>query len=181
MEALVAMDEHALLASARQGSAAGFNALIRLHQDGAYNVACRVLGQPSLAADVVQQACWAAYRALPAYRGRSFRAWLLRLVTQACSEELRRRPQSPPAAEPAAPWAHGQGPQQDASSGALASAILALPWEQRVTLVLADLQGLSYQEVAEITGAAPARVKACLGQARARLRDTLAHQVFPPQ
>ncbi len=158
------MDERALAAAARKGSAASFNELARRHQDAAYNVAYRLLSSDREAGKATEEALLAAYRALPAWAGGSFRALLIRCVVRACRE--RRGGTGAPAAQ--APCASGAGPRRHALRAAEA-ALAGLPWEERVAVVLADVQGLSYGEVARVTGASTAEVRRHLQQGRARL------------
>ncbi len=186
------MDEQALIASARAGNTHSFNMLVRAYQDIAYNVAYRVLGQADAAADAAQEAFLAAYRALPAFRGGSFKAWLLRIVTNACYDQLRlrkRRPQTSLEAvvdDPdyaSALVDHGESPEEILLRRDLAQAIEAgiakLPFDQRVVLVLSDVQGMSYDEIAAVTGASLGTVKSRLSRARGRLRDYLTGSVEP--
>jgi RNA polymerase sigma-70 factor (ECF subfamily) len=180
------MDDQALIAGARAGNPDAFNVLVRAYQDAAYNVAYRVLGQPEAAADATQDAFLAAYRALPAFRGGSFKAWLLRIVTNACYDQLRlkkRRPQTAlddlsedPDYSPAL-MAHDEGPAEAALRHDLAQtlevAISKLPADQRVVVILSDVEGLSYEEIATATGTSLGTVKSRLSRARAKLRDYL--------
>ncbi|HWQ84299.1 MAG TPA: sigma-70 family RNA polymerase sigma factor [Anaerolineales bacterium] len=76
---------------ARQGDLEAFNRLVLEHQDLVYNLAYRMLGNPWDASDATQEAFLLAYRNLSAYRGGSFRAWILRIATNLCYVELRRR------------------------------------------------------------------------------------------
>lgn len=180
------MDEQALIASARTGNPQAFNALVHSYQDMAYSVAYRVVGHPDAAADATQDAFLAAYRALPAFRGGSFKAWLLRIVTNACYDQLRlkrRRPQvsledmvdDPDYAPSLADG--GESPEdvvlREDLRRAMEAAIAKLPLDQRVVLVLSDVQGLSYEEIGAATGASLGTVKSRLSRARARLRDYL--------
>jgi RNA polymerase sigma-70 factor (ECF subfamily) len=89
------MDEAALIADARRGDVDAFNRLVLAHQTKVYNLAYRITGDGDSAADAAQEAFLAAYRNLRSYRGGSFRAWLLRIVTNACYDELRRRKRRP--------------------------------------------------------------------------------------
>ncbi len=181
------MDEQAMIASARAGNAADLGELIGRYQDMAYSVAYRILGHPDAAADATQEAFLSAYRALAAYRGGSFRAWLLRIVTNACYDQLRlkkRRPllllddmiQDDRGYLALSDWA--EDPEEAALRRDLVSSVEAglatLSWEQRVVVVLSDVQGLSYHEIAAVTGASLGAVKSRLNRARARLRDYLA-------
>ena len=180
------MNEEALIASARAGNTSAFNTLVRTYQDVAYNVAYRVLGHAEAAADATQEAFLSAYRALPAFRGGSFRAWLLRIVTNACYDQLRlkkRRPQTSlddmvEDSEYASLLVDERGdPEEEVLRSDLAQAITGaiskLPLDQRVVLVLSDVQGLSYDEIAAATGASLGTVKSRLSRARTRLRDYL--------
>ncbi len=180
------MDEQALIAAARAGNTSAFNMLIRSYQDIAYNVAYRVLGHADAAADATQEAFLSAYKALPAFRGGSFKAWLLRIVTNACYDQLRakkRRPQTsfddmvddadcaPALTDPA------EGPEEVLLRQDLVrvmeAAIAKLPFEQRLVLVLSDVQGMSYDEISATTGASLGTIKSRLSRARARVRDYL--------
>src|SRR3990172_8846736 len=89
------MDEQALIITARQGDLDSFNRLVLAYQDVVYNQAYRVLGEKQAADDATQEAFISAYNNLRSYRGGSFRAWLLRIVTNASYDELRRRKQRP--------------------------------------------------------------------------------------
>jgi RNA polymerase sigma factor (sigma-70 family) len=180
------MDERALIESARKGNTNAFNTLVRSYQDVAYSVAYRVLGHADAAADATQDAFLSAYRALPAFRGGSFKAWLLRIVTNACYDQLRshrRRPQTSldsmvedpdyvaVLADP------GETPEeallrQDLLQG-LEAAIAKLPIDQRLILVLSDIEGLSYEEISVTTGTTLGTVKSRLSRARARVREYL--------
>lgn len=180
------MDEQALIAAARTGNTSAFNTLVRAYQDVAYNVAYRILGHGDSAADATQEAFLAAYRALPAFRGGSFKAWVLRIVTNACYDQLRVRQRRPQVsledavedADYASSFADpGESPEeailrQDMAQ-AIEAAIAKLPLDQRVALVLSDVQGLSYDEIVAVTGASLGTVKSRLSRARARVRDYL--------
>ena len=188
------MDEQALVAAARTGNASAFNTLVRTYQDIAFNVAYRMVGNMDGAADATQEAFLAAYRALPAFRGGSFKAWLLRIVTNACYDQLRHQKRRPQAllddlAEDSdyasALVDHSQDPEANLLREDLARAIEAgiakLPLDQRVILVLSDVQGMTYDEIAEVTGVSLGTVKSRLSRARARLRGylTAGREPFP--
>jgi RNA polymerase sigma factor (sigma-70 family) len=180
------MDEQALIATARAGNPEAFNALVRHYEDIAYNVAYRVLGHPDMAADATQDAFLAAYRALPGFRGGSFKAWLLRIVTNNCYDQLRYRKRRPQTSlegmvedcdYSAVLMDRTESPEEailrrDLARG-LQVGITKLPSDQRVTLVLSDIQGLSYDEIAEVTGVSLGTVKSRLSRARAKMRDYL--------
>jgi RNA polymerase sigma factor (sigma-70 family) len=182
------MDESSLIAAARQGDVPAFNRLVLAYQGLAYNVAFRILGDSDAAADATQEAFLSAFKALGAYRGGSFKAWLLRIVTNACYDQMRarqRRPSTPlddmtgedDEGEPREFVNGAEGPENHALRHELGRLIqrgvLTLPADQRITLVLSDVQGLSYEEIAEATDANVGTVKSRLSRARARLRDYL--------
>jgi RNA polymerase sigma-70 factor (ECF subfamily) len=185
------MDEAELLRLAQRGDLDAFNRIVLAHQTRAYNVALRILGDGEAASDATQEAVLSAYRSLRSFRGGSFRAWLLRIVTNACYDELRRRKRRPTmpledlTAEPedGAPqfeeWlaSESDGPERLSERSELVRAIQncldRLPDEFRIVAVLADVQGCDYDEVSIAIGKPLGTVKSRLARARARLRDCL--------
>jgi RNA polymerase sigma-70 factor (ECF subfamily) len=185
------MDEAALIAEARRGDLDAFNRLVVAHQTRAFNLAWRITGDGETAADATQEAFLSAYRKLSGYRGGSFRAWLLRIVTNACYDELRRRKRRPAdsldAMEEAS--AAGEGIRGDPLSSsiddpekaversevtrAIERCLGRLPEEFRTVVVLADVLALDYQEVAAAMGSPVGTVRSRLARARARLRECL--------
>jgi len=184
------MDEKALIEAARQGDVGSFNQLVLSYQSMAYNVAYRILGDRDAAADATQDAFLSAFKAIGKFRGGAFKAWLLRIVTNACYDLLRHKQRRPTASldailvsEPAPirPLTDpGESPEEHTLRQELSKVIQAgigtLPPEQRATLVLSDIQGLSYQEIADITAVSLGTVKSRLSRARSKLRDFLLEQ-----
>ena len=180
------MDEAALIASARTGDAGAFNELARLHQSMAYNVALRILGDRDAASDATQDAFLAAFRTIHTLRADSFRPWLLRIVTNACYDQLRLRRRRPSELlddldvdEDIVGWLRATAEQPDEVAErrelnqVLEEGIRRLPSGMRAVLVLADVQGLKYEEISEVTGLAVGTVKSRLSRGRAQLRDHL--------
>ncbi len=183
------MDETALIRSAQRGDLDAFNTLVLAYQDILFSTALRILGDDDLAADATQDAFLSAFRGLNTYRGGSFQAWLLRTVTNACYDELRRKKRRPTTplepdagdgAEMDAPrWLADPGltPEQSAEAVELEHAIQHclehLPLEFRTVVVMADLQGLDYTEVATAVRAPLGTIKSRLARARLRLRECL--------
>ncbi len=180
------MDDAALLASARTCDAGAFNELVRLHQSMAYNVALRILGDRDAASDATQDAFLAAFRTIDTLRADSFRPWLLRIVTNACYDQLRRRRRRPSELlddldvdEDIVSRLRDTAEQPDEVverrelNQVLEEGIQRLPSGMRAVLVLADVQGLKYEEIAEVTGLAVGTVKSRLSRGRALLRDHL--------
>ena len=179
-------EEERLVAEAQRGSLDAFNRLVRAYERQVYNVALRVVGDVDTAEDVTQDTFLLAYRSLHQFRGGIFRAWLLRITTNRSYDELRRRQRRPAGSfdelgfEPRVEWstlAAGEDPDARAErlelSRALELALARLPDDQRAVVVLSDVQGYSYDEIAAITGASLGTIKSRLSRGRARLRDAL--------
>ena len=89
------MDELALIADAQNGSLDAFNTLVLHYQDNVFNTALRILGDEDQAADASQEAFISAFKSIASFRGGSFKGWLMRTVTNACYDELRRQKRRP--------------------------------------------------------------------------------------
>lgn len=183
------MDESVLIRSAQTGDLDAFNTLVLAYQDALFNTALRILGDEDRAADATQEAFLSAFRGLNAFRGGSFKAWLMRTVTNACYDELRRQkrrpttplePESSDGEEMDSPrWLAdpAMSPEQRLEAGELEHAIQHclenLPTDFRVAVVMADIQGLDYSEVAVAARVPLGTVKSRLARARLRLRECL--------
>ena len=180
------MDENALIVAARKGDARAFNQLVLRYQGLAYNVAYRILHDPDAAADATQDAFLSAFRAMGKLRGASFKSWLLRIVTNACYDQLRVKQRRPTSSLDDLPVEAdhtyyledtSELPDEFVERRELNRAIQAgidqLPVEQRAVLVLSDGQGLSYQEVAEVLDISLGTVKSRLSRGRAKVRGFL--------
>lgn len=183
------MDEISLIAAARTGDVEAFNALILAYQDLAYSVAYRIVGDPDAAADATQEAFIAAFRKLYQFRGDSFKSWLMRIVTNACYDELRRRRRRPAVSlealheprEDSSAELHLHATQENPEAqvqrnelnALIERCLRALPDDQRVIAVLSDVEGYAYQDIAAIVDLPLGTVKSRLSRARARLRDCL--------
>ena len=169
-----------------------FNQIVRRYQLRVYNLAARILGDRTAAEDVAQDTFVSAYKALARFRGGSLRAWLLRIASNLCYDRLRsakRRPEQSLDEAMESPGFHvpsrDPSPEQQAISRELHDhvqrAILGLPFDQRNTIMLVDVQGLSYQEAAEAMDVSMGTVKSRLSRARAAVRDALmAHRELLP-
>ncbi len=182
------MDESALIQQARQGDIHAFNDLVLIYQDRVYTAAYRIMGDEPSAADAAQDAFIAAYRKIDTYRGGSFIGWLLRIVTNTCYDELRRRkrrPQEgfddlvpeesldpPPQLVSSAENPEAYTQRMELSSG-IEDCIRHLSDEHRLLVVLRDVEELDYSAIASMTGLELGTVKSRLSRARARLRDCL--------
>ena len=183
------MDEAALIASAQQGDLNAFNHLVLVYQESIYNQAYRMLGDCARAEDAAQETFISAYRHIQNFRGGSFKAWLFRIATNACYDDLRRlkrRPTTP--LEPlddsdeeiespqwlADPSASPEEMSERADlSRAIQSCLDDLPDEFRAAVTLVDVQGMDYEEAARVLGKPTGTIKSRLARARSRLRDCL--------
>lgn len=179
------MDENELIARSQKKDVAAFNVLVERYQQLAYNVALRMLGDVPSAEDATQEAFFSAYEHIKQYRGGSFRSWLLRIVSNTCLDMLRSRKRraSTPLDDLPAGWdssplvADPHTPEEFALRRELSSqiqhALLSLPPDQRAAVILSDLQGFSYDEIATTTSSSLGTVKSRISRGRARLRDLL--------
>ncbi len=176
--ATAAVGDDALLAAHLAGDRCAFAALVQRHQGALWGLALRTLRDPEDAADAVQEALVAAYRGAGSYRGAaSVRTWLHRILVNTCIDRIRhdgRRPTVP------LDGPHPTGRRRDlagevATRLALAEALAELPAEQRVAVVLVDVQGWSVAEAAEALEVPVGTVKSRCARGRARLAGQLGH------
>ena len=182
--------ERRLIERSLAGDEAAFGQLVERHQGIVFNIAYRMLGNRQEAQDVAQEAFWRAYRGLSGFDlNRPLAPWLYRIVTNLSLNRLQRNPppavslDAPPPGQPenAAPLPvpdPGAGPSdrllQAETQAQIRRAILALPPADRVVIELRHFHGLSYEEIAVLTGATLSSVKSRLFRARRRLHDDLA-------
>jgi RNA polymerase sigma-70 factor (ECF subfamily) len=163
-----------------------FNQLVFRYQGLVFNIAFRMLNDSDAAADITQDAFVSAFKAIASFRGGSFKSWLLRIASNACYDELRRRQRRPTSSLDAllvSDDSHVEFPDSDDGPEELAlrrelleqiqSGLLCLPPDQRLVIVLSDVQGFSYEEIAEIAKCSMGTVKSRLSRGRSRLRDYL--------
>jgi RNA polymerase sigma-70 factor (ECF subfamily) len=189
------MDEPTLIATAQKGDREAFNELVVHYQTLAYNVAYRVLGDGDAAADATQDAFFSAYRSIAQFRGGSFKAWVLRIVTNACYDQLRskkRRPATSLESDPEVEWQEwleddAERPEEHAERQDLGRLIQqgldTLPPDQRAVVVLSDIQSMSYYEMAAALGISLGTVKSRLNRGRRKLRDFMVEhaELLPPR
>jgi RNA polymerase sigma-70 factor, ECF subfamily len=185
-----------VLRAAQRGEVAAFNTLVLLYQRQLFNVCYRTLGNAEDAADTTQDALLSAFRGLNGFNGPSagLRGWLLRIAVNACYDHLRRRQRRPTdsldalrAGDPESDTSvaerlpdPGPGPEQHSLSAETARTIQAaidrLPPDQRLAVILCDVQGFSYEEAARAMSVELGTIKSRLSRARAQLRDLLAQK-----
>lgn len=179
-------DEH-LVSLSKDGSLDAFNRLVERYQGPVFNLCLRLLGDPGAAEDATQEAFLSAYRSISRFAGGNFRSWLFRIAANESKDELRRRqrrgPQDslfggddenggidvPDTGETAEDYV-----ERMAMGEGISRLLLELSFEQRQAVLLSDLHGYHYEEIAEMTGASIGTVKSRIHRGRERLRTLLA-------
>jgi RNA polymerase sigma-70 factor (ECF subfamily) len=159
-----------------------FEQAVLPHLDAAYNLARWLMRNDQDAQDVAQEAYLRAFRFFPGFRGGNARAWLLKIVRNTCYTWLQVNRPLQDAAEfdeqlfP--PDSRAPNPEeavlQNDSDTLVRKALEELPSNFREVLILRELEGMSYREIADITGMPAGTVMSSLSRARGRLRQILA-------
>lgn len=178
-------DEAEVVSRAAAGDRSAFAQLMEHYQGACYGLAWRLIGDADQAADATQDAFIHAYRAIGSYRGGIFRSWLLRITANASYDILRRQQRRPagPLPDPdegapelpdvSAPDPHAEATRSEMYRQ-LETALARLPADQRTAIVLCDVYGMDYNEVAAMTDSALGTVKSRIHRGRLRLRELLA-------
>lgn len=177
------MDERLLLQKAQEGDRKAFEALVALHSRGVYNLALGYTGRHHDAEEIAQTVFVKVWKALPQFRGASaFSTWLYRLTLNACTDHYRRErkrrgdlslddPDLSPIRD-AAPSPEEIVIQWE-EEAILRKALAELPEQHRVILILREMDGLDYQEIAQVLEIQVGTVKSRLARARRALREKL--------
>jgi RNA polymerase sigma-70 factor (ECF subfamily) len=180
--------DKALVERAIAGDLDAFNELVLLYQDYLFALVVRVVHDRDSAADAVQEALFSCYRNLDRFRGDSFRSWLTRIALNAATDVLRyrkRRPADPypeweddswqpPAGDEASPERRALRRQ---TSRVLSDALAEITADQRTAIVMYDVEGFDYQEIADITGVSLGTVKSRIHRGRLALREILSDEM----
>ncbi|NQT72246.1 MAG: sigma-70 family RNA polymerase sigma factor [Chloroflexi bacterium] len=185
--------EEDLIKQSQGGDLDSFNLLVEIYQGPIYNLTLRMLGNPQDAEDVAQDAFVLAWKAIHGFKGGSFKAWLFRIASNACTDLLRSKKSrkadsldaifpeyNPLPSQVESPEDHVM---REEVTRLIGQQLLSLSDEQRLVVTLADLQGLSYEEIAQITDCSLGTVKSRLNRGRANLRDLLSQhkELLPPE
>lgn len=194
MAELLREDEAQLISRSQQGDISAFNRLVLQYQQAVYNVALRMLGERESAADVTQETFMSALRAIQTFRaGSSFRAWLLRIASNQACDHWRRthrhaqesldsltdeeEPHSNSILSTLIATGDQVNPEESLLTHELqeliARGLQTLPLEQRIAVILCDVQGFSYDEIAQTTASTLGTVRSRIARGRVRLRDYL--------
>jgi RNA polymerase sigma-70 factor (ECF subfamily) len=161
-------DDAELLRAHAAGDKDAFGEIVRRHRDRLWAVALRTLGDPEDAADALQEALISALRGAGSFRGdAAVSSWLHRIVVNACIDRVRRRQ-----ARPTVPLAETDPPERPVDSDTaldIRAALATLPVEQRMALVLVDMQGYSVADAAALLDVAEGTIKSRCARGRARL------------
>lgn len=176
--------DRVLVEQARAGDLGAFNQLVELHQDYLFAMTVRVVRDRDTAGDAVQEAFFSAYRNLASFSGPSFRAWLTRIAINAARDILRKQKRRP--SEPYPEWEDDswqppapatERPEQvslrNQQRAAIARAMATITVDQRMAIVLYDVQGYDYGEIAAMTGVSVGTVKSRIHRGRLALREKL--------
>lgn len=203
MAETVRENELKLITRSQNGDVSAFNELVLHYQQIVYNVVLRMLGDREVAADVTQDTFIAALRAIASFRaGSSFRAWILRIAANQACDHWRRThrhiqesldsliDEDEPHASSLLNTLVATGAEVNPETHLLTHelqelitrGLQTLPLEQRVAIVLCDLQGMSYEEIALTTQTTLGTVRSRIARGRARLRAYLCqHQELLPR
>ena len=180
-------DDRALVERSQAGDLAAFELLVEKYKERAYRLAARVLGDPEEALDVAQEAFVRVYQSLPRFKGQSaFYTWLFRIVTNLALDRHRQRAarqrafgteEVPPEEWERTAADETPDPAEATASaekrGKIARALNALPEHHRTIIILSDIEGLSYREIANVLRCPVGTVMSRLHNARKRLRAIL--------
>ncbi len=184
-DALEPVDEH-LVSLSKDGNLHAFNSLVERYQGPVFNLCVRLIGDRGAAEDATQEAFLSAYRSISRFAGGSFRSWVFRIAANECKDELRRRSRRPAESLPHhaseddhpfdAPDPAETAPEylerMDVAEG-IQQALMLLHFDQRQAVVLSDVHGYHYEEIARMTGANVGTVKSRIHRGRERLRALL--------
>ena len=180
-------EDQSLVQLAQQGDLSAFNDIVERHQRAVYATCLRMLRDPQLAEDATQDAFVRAWSAIDSFRGGIVRPWLLRIATTRTYDVLRSRARRPAQSLDAQPfesepeWSTqvqpAENPEQFSTRGELSDllqeALASLPEDQRLAIVLSDVQGYGYDEIAQVMDIAVGTVKSRISRGRGRLREFL--------
>jgi len=177
-----------LIERARSGDLEAFNDLVTVYQDQLWALVVRMVPDPDQASDAVQEAFFSAYRNLHGFRGGSVKSWLSRIAVNAAMDTQRARKRRPVQPYPALEddtWQPPAGAEADPvqttldteRSRALADALSQITTDQRTAIILFDIEGYDYSEIADMTGVSLGTVKSRIHRGRLALRGLLENRM----
>jgi RNA polymerase sigma-70 factor (ECF subfamily) len=177
-----------LLDRARDGDLDAFNDLVVVYQDLLYALVVRMVPDRDQASDAVQEAFFSAYRKMDGFRGGSVRSWLSRIAINAAMDAQRlkkRRPADPYPELEDDTWQPPADPSADPVTSSLTAerhrainrALAQITDDQRTAIVLYDVEGYDYAEIAELTGVSVGTVKSRIHRGRLAMRGLLSDRM----
>ncbi|HSB70005.1 MAG TPA: sigma-70 family RNA polymerase sigma factor [Candidatus Methylomirabilis sp.] len=184
-------DDHSLVTRTQAGDVAAFEALVRRYERWVFSLTLRMVGDRGEAEDMAQEVFLKAYRGLPRFKGNSrFSTWLYAIASHHCLNHLQGRRRRPAASArgsagvagedlPAAERLPDEAPRADdllereELARIVQTELTFLTEEHRLILILRDIQGLAYHEIAETLGVELGTVRSRLHRARAAMRERL--------
>ena len=181
------MEEGRLIQRASEGDAAAFNMLMGAQERRMYAVALRMCGNPEDAQDCLQEAMLRIWRAISGFKGQSsFSTWAYRITMNTCLDELRKRKNRPntsldglvdagwsPTDEDDTPERHAVRREVRRN---LQAFIQDLPEDMRAAIVLRDIQGYAYDEIADMLDTNVGTIKSRISRGREKLRQKISEQ-----
>ncbi len=179
----IRLEENDLIHLSQNGDIASFNQLVINYQKLIYNLAFRMVSDREIAADITQDTFISAFKAIKSFRGGSFKAWILRIASNLSQDHYRYKKRRP--TESLDLIIEDIGEQKEFADNSISpedsalrserinfihKCLQKLSPEQRLTLILCDIDGLSYEEIAEITKSSIGTVKSRLNRARQNMR-----------
>jgi RNA polymerase sigma-70 factor, ECF subfamily len=166
-------DEALVTAFVKTGDQAPLEVLLARHESRVFGMAYRILGNRADALDATQDVFLTVFRRASSFKHQAaFSTWLYRLTTNACHDIGRRKSRTPVPMETLPNQPTGTEGESD-NRLVVEQALRGLPEEQRVPIVMRDLYGMSYEEIAAATGTPPGTVKSRIARGRLRLSELL--------
>jgi RNA polymerase sigma-70 factor (ECF subfamily) len=185
------MDDRDLVGRARRGDREAFTQLIVQYQVPLYNMALRMVGGPDDAADIVQEAFLRAWEKIRTLRDAPFKSWLFQIAANLCYDHFRRgrrygtMPEEEQSAKIIGLGVPAPDPQERAEANErnrlLRESIARLEHDMRIAIILRDINGLSYDEIATALRVPLGTVKSRIARARVQVQEYLQRhpELFP--
>lgn len=178
-----------LITAAQRGDRRALDQLLRIHQPMIYSICRRITGNDADALDATQEALISIVKGLKRFDGRAkFSTWAYRVATNACLDEMRRRSRRPlpglveeHTGDPFVATSQARDPAETVSAQVdVDSALEVLPEDFRAAVVLRDLVGLDYAEIAQVLEIAPGTVRSRIARGRSRMAEIISGNQTPP-
>ena len=179
-------DENKLIERASGGDPAAFNRLMEMHEKRMYAVSLRMCGNREDAQDCLQEAMLRVYRAIGSFKGQSsFGTWVYRITMNTCLDELRRKKNKQSASldnmldQGWSPTDESASPEKKAIQSemrrCISKSIQELPEDMRSAIIMRDIHGYSYDEIADTLNVNVGTIKSRISRGREKLREKLSN------